>query len=78
MENFYQLMTSIFGSKVNVFYGKINNWGTFTNSEYLDHKIWDESHPLYDDFVKELNSFVLKDKVWHNLQEFVNPTKNLI
>lgn len=78
MKLFYDLMISIFGKKVNIFYGKINNWGTFTNEEYLSHKIWDESHPLYNDFVNEINSFVLKDKVWHNLQEIVNPIKSLI
>ena len=78
METFYNLMVDIFGNKVNVFYGKINNWGTFTEEEYLEHKVWDESHPLYDDFLKNLNSFILKDKVWHNLQEFIEPKKNLI
>ena len=78
MKSFYELMTSIFGNKVNVFYGKINNWGTFSESEYLIHKIWDESHPLYSDFVKEVNSFILKDKVWHNLQEVINPIRGLI
>lgn len=78
METFYNLMVDIFGNRVNVFYGKINNWGTFTDEEYLEHKIWDSSHPLYDDFVKEVNNFILKDKVWHNLQEIINPIKNLI
>ena len=78
MEEFYDLMYSIFGNKVNVFFGKITNWGTFTNDEYLKHKVWDESHPLYNDFVNKLNSFILKDKVWHNLQEFLNPEKSLI
>lgn len=78
MSLFYDLMYSIFGKKAHVFYGKINNWGTFSEDEYLKHKIWDESHPEYEDFVKEVNSFILKDRVWHNLQEFVNPLKNII
>lgn len=75
---FYELMSSIFGNKVNVFYGKINNWGTFSDDEYLEHKIWDSNHPEYDEFVKEINSCILKDNIWHNLQEVINPIKNLI
>ena len=78
MKLFYELMNSIFGSKTSVYYGKILNWGTFTNEEYLKHKVWDVAHPLHNDFVKEVNSFILKDNVWHNLQEFVTSTKNII
>lgn len=78
MKSFYDLMTSIFGNRVNVFYGKIINWGTFTEEEFLNHKIWDTEHPLYNDFVNEINSFILKEKIRHNLQEFVNPIKKLI
>jgi len=78
MKSFYDLMVSIFGNRVNVFYAKIINWETFTEEEFLTHKIWDTEHPLYDDFVNEINSFILKDNVWHNLQEFVNPIKKLI
>lgn len=78
MKMFYELMNSIFGSKTNVYYGKILNWGTFTNAEYSNHKVWDINHPHYDDFVREVNSFILKDNVWHNLQEFVTPTKSII
>ena len=78
MKQFYELMYSIFGNKLNVFFGKITNWGTFTNEEYMQHKIWDKAHPLYNDFVNELNSFILKDKIWHNLQEFVKSVKSVI
>ena len=78
MKQFYDLMYSIFGDKVNVFFGKVTNWGTFTEEEYLKNKVWDGSHPLHFDFLKELNSFILKDKVWHNLQEFVKSVKSVI
>jgi organic radical activating enzyme len=78
MRQFYDLMYSIFGNKLNVFFGKITNWGTFTNDEYKEHKVWDESHPFYNDFVNEVNSFILNDKIWHNLQEFLSPQKKII
>lgn len=78
MKDFYELMISIFGKKVNVYFGKILNWGNLSNDTYNDKKVWEPSHPQYDDFVEEVNSFILKDKVWHNLQEFVKPTRSLI
>jgi hypothetical protein len=71
-------MLSIFGKKVNVFYGKINNWGTFTEQEYEMEKVWDESHPDYHDFVREVNSFIPAQQCWHNLQEFILQKQNLI
>ncbi len=78
MKLFYDLMLSIFGKKVNVFYGKINNWGTFSEEQYTKEKIWDISHPEHDDFLKEINSFIPTKQVWHNLQEFLDNKKSLI
>jgi organic radical activating enzyme len=78
MKMFYDLMLSIFGKKVNVFYGKINNWGTFTNEEYETEKVWDVNHPDYFDFVNEVNSFIPAKQCWHNLQEFISKKQNLI
>jgi hypothetical protein len=78
MKLFYDLMYSIFGKKVNVFFGKITNWGTFSNEEYLTHQIWNESHPEYNDFVNEVNSFLPINYSYNNLQEFIKPNKTLI
>jgi hypothetical protein len=78
MKQFYELMISIFGKKVEVFYGKINNWGTFTNEIFIDHKIWDTNHPEYLEFVDVVNSFLPTNQCWHNLQEFIKPKKDLI
>lgn len=75
---FHDLMKSIFGNKANVFYGKINNWGTFDEVEFQEHKIWDHSHPDHQEFVNELNKTLLKDNVWHNMQEFITPKTKLI
>jgi hypothetical protein len=78
MKMFYDLMLSIFGKKVNVFYGKINNWGTFSNEEYITHQIWNELHPEYNDFVNEVNSFLPINYSFNNLQEFIKSNKTLI
>lgn len=78
MKLFYQLMLSIFGKKVNVFYGKINNWGTFSNEQYFEEKVWDSNHSEYLEFIKEVNSFLPAEQTWHNLQEFIENKKVII
>lgn len=78
MKQFYDLMHSIFGNKLNVFFGKITNWGTFSDTEFQLHKIWDKDHPDHQDFINELNKIGLKDDVWHNMQEFINKERKLI
>ena len=74
MKLFYDLMYSIFGKKVNVFFGKITNWGTFTDEDFLSEQIWNESHLEYNEFVKEVNSFLPNNHTWSNLQEFIVKT----
>jgi organic radical activating enzyme len=78
MKLFYDLMYSIFGEKVNVFFGKITNWGTFSEEDFLLEQIWNESHSEYNEFIKEVNSFMPNNYSWSNLQEFITPAKTLI
>lgn len=77
MKQFYDLMISIFGKKASVFYGKVNNWGTFSEDEFNNHKVWDITHPEYGNFIKEVNSFLPANQSWHNLQEFIEDKKIL-
>lgn len=81
METFYDLMYSIFGDKVNVFFGKITNWGTFSNEKFKIKKIWDEIHPDHSLFIDEFQKIWKKPKVTHNMYEFIKndrTTKTLI
>lgn len=75
---FTELMKSIFGKKANIFFGKINNWGTFTEEQFKELQVWNESHPNYQDFVNEFNRVCLDDQVFHNMQEFVITKKHLV
>jgi MoaA/NifB/PqqE/SkfB family radical SAM enzyme len=77
MKQFYDLMISIFGKRADVFYGKINNWGTFSEKIYNEHKIWDTNHPEHDEFINVVNSFLPTNQCWHNLQEFIKEKKDL-
>jgi MoaA/NifB/PqqE/SkfB family radical SAM enzyme len=79
MEIFYNLMYSIFGKKVNVFFGKITNWGTFSDGEFKLKQVWDTEHPEHELFKKEFNKIWKNANLFHNLYEFIdNTNKTLI
>lgn len=78
METFYNLMLSIFKSKANIFFGKINNWGTYTDEEFKEIKIWDKNHPNYNEFINEINRFLPAKQCWHNFHELIKPKKLFI
>ena len=79
METFYNLMYSIFGNKVNVFFGKITNWGTFSEGEFKLKQVWDTEHPEHELFKKEFNKISKNQYLFHNLYEFIDTSiKTLI
>jgi MoaA/NifB/PqqE/SkfB family radical SAM enzyme len=79
MEIFYNLMYSIFGKRVNVFFGKITNWGTFSEDEYKLKQVWDIEHSKHLLFKKEFNKLWKNTNLSHNLYEFIDDTvKTLI
>ena len=78
MKPFLDLMKSIFGKKAHVFFGKINNWGTFSAGVFNMKKVWDSSHPEFNTFVDEFNKVCIDSQVFHNMQEFVEIKKDLI
>lgn len=71
MKMFYDLMNDIFGKKADVFFGKINNWGTFTEEEYVAEQVWNPTHSEYNLFIKEVNKVLPAHGAWTNLQEFL-------
>ena len=78
MYDFAELMKSIFGSKVLVLFVKMNNWGTFTDDEFMKEKIWDSTHPEYDDFIIQLNRIKGLTNVYHNMHDLLNEDKTII
>ena len=78
MKQFYDLMYSIFGNKVSVYYGKILNWDTFSDSEFKEHQVWNPNHVEHFDFLKELNKTLPAKNAFTNLQEFIKPHRGLI
>ena len=78
METFYNLMYSIFVNKVNVFFGKITNWGTFSEGEFKLKQVWDDVHPEHELFKKEFNKICRNTNLFHNLYEFIDTTNKKI
>jgi MoaA/NifB/PqqE/SkfB family radical SAM enzyme len=78
METFYNLMYSIFGNKVNVFFGKITNWGTFSEGEFKLKQVWDTLHPEHHLFKKEFNKVWKNTNLFHNLYEFIDTTNKTL
>jgi len=78
MKQFYDLMYSIFGNKVNVFFGKITNWGNMDEEQYLKEQVWNPNHPEHTDFLIELNKTVPSKNSFHNMQEFLYNEKSII
>lgn len=75
---FLSLMKKIFGQKLQVFFGKINNWETFTDDEFKKIKVWDSEHPEFLDFKKEINKVCYDPQVFHNMHEFIEKNITII
>ena len=78
METFYKLMYSIFRNKVNVFFGKITNWGTFSEGEFKLKQVWDTEHPEHELFKKEFNKISKNQYLFHNLYEFIDTSNKTL
>lgn len=75
---FRDMMVNIFGNRAHVYFGKILNWGHMTESKYIEEKVWDTSHPEYDNFIKILNDTVPHKNTRHNMYEFIYDYKSII
>ncbi len=78
MENFLNLMYSIFGIKTKVFFGRITNWGTFSNEVFKFIDIGDKEHIEHNLFLNELKKVVTNPYVFHNMYDVINIKKTII
>lgn len=71
MTVFYETMKEIFKHKqtLKIFYGKINNWGTFSDEEFKEHEVDRKDHPEYNTFVEEFNKVFPNKYIFTNLQQ---------
>jgi hypothetical protein len=78
METFLNLMYSIFKNKTKVFFGRITNWGTFSDVQFKLIDIGDGNHPEHSLFVKEFKKVATNPYVFHNMYELIDLKKSLI
>jgi wyosine [tRNA(Phe)-imidazoG37] synthetase (radical SAM superfamily) len=78
MPSFYKLMKEIFGKKASIFFGKITNWGTYTQEEFKHQEIWNPEHPEHQEFIKLIRETLPANQAWTNLQEFLVPQNKLL
>jgi wyosine [tRNA(Phe)-imidazoG37] synthetase (radical SAM superfamily) len=72
MLEFYTIMMEIFKNKTNVYFNKITNWGTYSDSEFLLKQIWNPHHPEFNLFIKELDKINKKYRCIHNMYDIIN------
>ena len=72
MSEFYYLMSNIFNNKIDIFFNKITNWGTYSESEFKIKQIWNETHPEFKMFLNELNRVKFNYNVIHNMNDIVD------
>ena len=78
METFLNLMYFIFKNKTKVFFGRITNWGTFTEGQFKLIDVGDVNHAEHSLFLKEFKKVATNPYVFHNMYDLVNIKKTLI
>lgn len=75
---FADTMKKILKEKARIFFGRINNWGTYSVQEFEKIKIWDINHPEHSEFLKEFAKIGTDPYIFHNLHEFIDLKKKSI
>lgn len=78
MKMFYDLIRFIFPNKIDIFYGRITNWGTYSNETFNDIDVTNIKNEHHTEFINEFNKVCNLQYVSHNLHEFINTKKTLI
>ena len=78
MVDFLNIMQSIFYNRVKVFFGKITNWGTFSDETFKLLQIWSPTHPEHQLFLEEFKKVATNPYVFHNMYELMDIKKSLI
>jgi molybdenum cofactor biosynthesis enzyme MoaA len=71
MGDFYNLMMSTFKGNATIYFNKITNWGTYTDSEFHEKQIWNETHSEFQFFLHQLNKITDKYKCIHNMYDII-------
>jgi MoaA/NifB/PqqE/SkfB family radical SAM enzyme len=78
METFLNLIYSIFKKKTKVFFGRITNWGTFTDGQFKLVDVGDTTHPEHSLFVNEFKKIATNPYVFHNMYDLLDIKQSII
>lgn len=79
LKQFLDLMKSIFGKKVVVYFGKLQDWGTYQlGEEFNSMDVSLSTHPHHQSFLEHLKSVYKDEQVFSNLIHLVNEEKTLV
>ena len=77
---FYRMVKDITrgsNKKIEILFNGITDWGSYTKEKFKEQEIHNESHPLFNDFIIELNK--IKDlDVHHNFHHLVQKENPII
>jgi hypothetical protein len=78
METFLNLIYSIFKNKTKVFFGRITNWGTFSDGQFKLIDVGVPTHPEHSYFLNEFNKVYTNPYVFHNMHDLLDFKKSII
>jgi hypothetical protein len=78
METFLNLIYSIFKNKTKVFFGRITNWGTFSDGQFKLIDVGNDTHPEHKLFLKQFKKVATNPYVFHNMYELIDMKKTLL
>lgn len=74
MEMFYKLINNLPHFRKNkhiVYFGKILNWGTYSEEEFLVKQVWGEHHSNFNDFLLELKKIGIIYNSTNNMNDII-------
>ncbi len=78
MSEFLRLITFIFGNKTKVFFGRITNWGTFSDETFKMIDVGNVLHPEHALFLDEFKKVATNPYVFHNMYDLIEIKKSII
>lgn len=81
MYDFYELITDLtkeVKKDISIFFNHIVNWGTYTESEFLNRDVANTAHKLHSDFLVELKKVHNLKNVSHNFNHLLKRKIKLI
>lgn len=78
MELFLKTIKDIFKEKTRVFFGRITNWGTFSEKQFNLIDIGNKEHIEHTLFINEFKKVAYDPYVFHNMYELLEIKKSLI